>query len=75
MDVGLNFYLFDRDEFEGYRQQMKPWGDTEVMVFSVLVQDSEGKDMMTAPVVFAYIEDFDEYYSVADMVNWYFEEF
>ncbi len=33
MDAGINFYLFDEDEFEGYRQQMKPWGDTEMMIF------------------------------------------
>lgn len=58
MDVGINFYLFDEDEFEGYRQQMKPWGDTEMMIFKVLVQDRWGKDLMTAPVIFIYLENY-----------------
>lgn len=58
MDAGINFYLFDEDEFEGYRQQMKPWGDTEMMIFKVLVQDRWGKDLMTAPVIFIYLENY-----------------
>ena len=58
MDAGINFYLFDEDEFEGYKQQMKPWGDTGMMIFKVLVQDRWGKDLMTAPVIFIYLENY-----------------
>lgn len=71
MDVGINFYLFDEDEFDGYRRQMKPWGDTEMMVFKVLVQDRWGKDMMTAPVIFIYIEDFPDGYMPSDLLDLY----
>ena len=71
MDVGINFYLFDEDEFEGYRQQMKPWGDMGMMIFKVLVQDRWGNDMMTAPVIFIYIEDFPDGYMPSDLTDLY----
>lgn len=29
MRVEINFYLFDEEEFMSYKQQMRPWGNTD----------------------------------------------
>lgn len=73
--IGMSFYLFDKEEFLEYKQQMKPWGDTEIKVFSILMQDNKLQDMMTAPVIFVYIEDFPENYDEFMMEKIYYKYF
>lgn len=75
VSTGTSFYLLYEDEFTEYKNKLKPWGDTDIFIFSVCAQDGEGKDMQTSPVIMMYIEDFPKDYSESIMMDMYFNNF
>ena len=75
VSTGTSFYLLYEDEFLEYKNKLKPWGDTDIFLFSVCGQDGAGNDMQTSPVIMMYIEDFPKDYNEGIMMDMYFNNF
>ena len=71
LSTGVNFYLLYEDEFTEYKNRMKPWGDSEIIILSVRVQSNASRDLQVAPVIMMYIEDFPKDYSEGIMMEMY----
>lgn len=61
-NVGITFPMFTQNEFMSYLEQIKPWGNKDIIKFNITVQNSKREDIQTSPVFLIYLDNFPEQY-------------